>query len=70
MLEDTALICKPQIPYCHGREPGGALPHPGAVQEQEWVQTRSLCAFRPRGGRQGGHTIEGVASAARKRKES
>lgn len=51
MFEETAQICQHHIAYLlralleerlsHGREPGGALPCPGAMQEQEWVQTWS-----------------------------
>lgn len=62
MFEDTALICQHDIPYLlhalleewlsHGREPGGALLRPGAMQEQERAQTRSH-AESGEGGREG-----------------
>lgn len=49
---------------------GRSPPSPWGSAGTGTVQTQFPCAFRPRAGRQGGHTIEAVASAARKRKES
>lgn len=62
MFGDIARICQHHFPSLlhvlleewlnHQREPAGALPHPGAMQE--WVQTLSPVPSDPG---QGGHTI-------------